>query len=146
MRVDLGSADIWLLQAVLCTANEARATWVALRDVIAMGDALNHSIFTLSELRGGAGRLRAAGLVELEGTSFRPTERGLELFGRSSYAADIYAQRSILKALLGTKEVSGDADVLPVEDYEGISARDLRQATAEYREQIGPGRSSERDG
>ena len=53
-------SDAWLLLSVALAAERGRAT---LKDVIAAGDAVNHAIFTLAELRRGFAKFIAAGHV-----------------------------------------------------------------------------------
>jgi len=70
-------SDAWLLTAAYeCAAAENP---VALSDVVAAGDHINHAIFTDEEFGHAFTRLTAAGLVEVIGDRLFITEAGLEL-------------------------------------------------------------------
>lgn len=66
-------SDAWLLNSVVMLGEEGGD----LSAVIGAGDAVNHAIFTLEELRSGFARLEAAGLVAKQGTGYAATGDGL---------------------------------------------------------------------
>jgi hypothetical protein len=70
-------SDAWVLTAAYACA--AAENPVALSDVVAAGDHINHSIFTDEELEHAFTRLTAAGLVEVTGDRVLVTEAGLVL-------------------------------------------------------------------
>jgi hypothetical protein len=75
-------SDVWLLQAVvLCGRNGVGS----LKDIVATGDYINHSIFTYEEMSGGLFRLTTAGLVAEEDGTFAATTEAL----RAHEAAEI---------------------------------------------------------
>jgi hypothetical protein len=67
--VPLTWADAWLLHAIVMAEKDGAA---ALHDVIDVGDYINHAVFTLAELDGGAARLAAAGLISVRGKALLP--------------------------------------------------------------------------
>lgn len=73
-------SDAWLFMAVAAGDRGAGAT---LKDVIAAGDFINHSIFSLGELRRGFARLTAGGYVREEAGQFSLTADGRALYGRA---------------------------------------------------------------
>lgn len=72
-------ADPWLLHAVLAAAGDEAA---GLADVIAMGDAINHAVFTYPEVDGGLARLTAGGWIMVEDKQIKPTDKARKLYER----------------------------------------------------------------
>lgn len=71
MSQDDASADGWLFVAVMMAAHSQDPR---LTDIIEVGDAINHAIFSLDELNGGFGRFRKLGLLTVNGDRFHPTD------------------------------------------------------------------------
>jgi hypothetical protein len=75
--IPLTWADAWLLHAIVVAGGGAAAR---LYDVIRAGDMINHAIFTVAELDGGATRLLAAGLISVQDKEFIPPRSVVELW------------------------------------------------------------------
>lgn len=70
-------SDSWLLAAIQgASSGGERPT---LSRIIAVGDYLNHPIFTTSEINGGLSRLSQAGLIQIDGEAFILTEAGTQI-------------------------------------------------------------------
>lgn len=59
--VPLNGTDEWLFKSIRDAAGRKGASLV---DIVSVGDYLNHSIFSLAELRSGLARLLAAGCIK----------------------------------------------------------------------------------
>jgi hypothetical protein len=70
-------SDSWLLAAIQGASSGGERPTLA--RIIAVGDSLNHAIFTTSEINGGVSRLSRAGLVQIEGEAFILTAAGTEI-------------------------------------------------------------------
>ncbi|MBZ5590008.1 MAG: hypothetical protein LAO05_15750 [Acidobacteriia bacterium] len=75
MNPEFSGSDSWVL---LATGLAARNRGARLAEVIAAGDAVNHAIFTLAELRRGFAKLIAAGYLRVEGGRFYLIESARE--------------------------------------------------------------------
>jgi hypothetical protein len=69
-------SDAWLLLAV---GSAAQSEPAELASIIAMGDAIEHAIFTKEELNGGIGRLQRASYIEYTPAGLALALRGREL-------------------------------------------------------------------
>jgi hypothetical protein len=66
------SSDAWLLQTLLMTCGEAGSS-ATMRSVIATGDYINHSIFSLEEILHGSASLIAMDFLVFENGKFQLT-------------------------------------------------------------------------
>ncbi len=62
-QIEFTWADIWLLQSIAVASQNNPAS---LKDVIAVGDAINHAIFTFTELQCGLAKLSSAEYIEYD--------------------------------------------------------------------------------
>ena len=62
-QIEFTWADIWLLQSIAVASQSNPAS---LKDIIAVGDALNHAIFTFTEIQCGLAKLISAEYIEYE--------------------------------------------------------------------------------
>ncbi len=63
-------SDAWLLQSILYSSKEGSSS---LKDIIAIGDVINHAIFAPGELQQGLIRLLNGNLINLENNRFSLT-------------------------------------------------------------------------
>jgi hypothetical protein len=82
-------ANAWLFQSIASAASQREAS---LREIVSIGDALNHAIFTNAELDGGLARLFAADLIEVRDRGLLLSDRGRELNNRVSRKRPALAQ------------------------------------------------------
>jgi hypothetical protein len=91
-------SDAWLLHAILVAA---QGTGVAdIIDVLWMGDALNHAVFTGEELNGGIVRLERAGLISYVKPEFHVTAEAAAIYERVK-ADDAYGVTEAIRRVLG---------------------------------------------
>jgi len=76
-RIKYTWSDSWLLLAIY-GATLANKT-AKLRDIIAIGDYINHAIFTVSELNGGLSRLHKGKLIKISKDRYSLAKRGKEI-------------------------------------------------------------------
>lgn len=126
-------SDAWLLQAIHFAAEGGGGS---IKDVIAVGDRLNHAMFTYEELDGGLARLIGADLVCEDAGSFRPTDSAREMFAKiAKRHKGIHAQRGALRIHLGAPDWSANYDsgfVDPDWTLDTLSPEAVTQACAEY--------------
>ncbi|HLG43354.1 MAG TPA: ankyrin repeat domain-containing protein [Planctomycetota bacterium] len=67
---DFKWSDAWLLQAVWSASASGRES-ASLKGIVGMGDAFNHAIFTIGELRNGFSKLVRAGYLSEEEGAFK---------------------------------------------------------------------------
>lgn len=70
-------SDAWLLTSLFMYDENLKQ--INLTNIIAYGDALNHSIFTLEELHTGFNKLYVVDLIEIKNDSIKLTQTGLEI-------------------------------------------------------------------
>jgi hypothetical protein len=119
-------SDAWLLLAIAIASQEAPAS---LEAVIAIGDGIQHAIFTHAELDGGLARLLAGALIEGDANRLTTTARGRELVAAAEGGkrTSILDQQHTLEQLLGAPAWSAetgaeaalpaDGSVVSVEQY-----------------------------
>lgn len=92
-------SDAWLLLAILYAQEPADRT-----ETVAIGDWIQHAIFTDEELEGGLGRLLSAGLaIEIDGR-FHPSPRVADWFEQASpKRSRIYKDLERVEAFLGIR-------------------------------------------
>jgi hypothetical protein len=133
---DFRWTDPWLLLAVAFASREGPAS---LAGVLAMGDGINHAIFTHAELDRGLVRLIAAGLVEREAGGFRLSGQGAQFVAQAS-AGDgqrIDVQLEAVRRLLAAPAWSADANAEVESTVETawsvVDPAEYRAATRQYR-------------
>lgn len=125
-------SDAWLLQAIICSDKEQGAS---LYDIISIGDALNHAIFTDEELESGFARLTEGGLIEERDERFFATTDAKEIYSKASSKS-----RSMFTILERLEKAIGAAPWQPnVEKsqyqlkYPGFSPEKVAEAKSQYR-------------
>ena len=119
-------SDAWLVHAAGMAATSGDSD---LATVIATGDAIQHAIFTRSELNGAIGRLQRAGLLAYDGGALRLTPNGSELFSNATAVGrTIRRHADALEVALGAEpchpkyrphEAAGnEVEVVSSEEYE----------------------------
>jgi hypothetical protein len=92
-------SDAWVLLAIILAAGNDSA---CLEEIVAVGDGINHAIFTENEMEGGLFRLSAGGYIEEMGDGFRPTIKGLEEYRLASKRTKVLLdQMGLLRQSLG---------------------------------------------
>ncbi|MCG8457321.1 MAG: hypothetical protein MI919_13680 [Holophagales bacterium] len=130
----LGS-DAWLLAAIhTADSGNSQPTLVG---VIAVGDAINHAIFTRSELDGGLSRLVRAGLVTVNGQRFGLTPLGREMAAKDpGTAKGVSAHVESIRKRLHASEQGPRTDPNDAWDPGApkvyVSEEDFRIAVDEY--------------
>jgi hypothetical protein len=128
-------SDAWLLAAVYCACLGGEPT---LSRILAAGDFINRTVFSLSELNGGLDRLERGGFVALQGGLCVLTE-----LGRAATLPDPKAKKGVFYHLETVRERLGVAACTTTEEpgpvgdgghpkvyvTEGM----LHEALAEYR-------------
>lgn len=121
-------SDAWLLNSLFMYDLEFKE--LILTNVIANGDALNHSIFTLDELNIGFNKLIDANLIQFRNNSIRLTELGVEIKTKASKDKGGFFQRieNSLNRLRNLKISSSN-----VSKHIFFSERDLENAYNSYK-------------
>jgi hypothetical protein len=125
-------SDAWLFMAV---ATGDRGGGATLKDVIAAGDFINHSIFNAGELRRGLAKLTTGGFVREEAGRFSLTADGRALYGRAhdnrpkTPLAVWDALNDVLGVSLAPDPTAFDDDLWA---YPSVKASDVRAAYDQY--------------
>jgi hypothetical protein len=125
-------SDAWLLQAIALAAEKAPAS---LKDVIATGDAINHAIFTYTELQTGLAKLLAAGYIEHEYDRFRLSPTFVAEYVRLSKSRGIRGQYQAIEKYLQATPWHPGYDPNKLEQnwlYAGVTQEDFDKAVQEY--------------
>jgi hypothetical protein len=103
-------ADAWILLSIIFGSSKSGSA--TLRDVIEVGDGLNHAIFNYGELDDGLWRLIEAGHIVRDGDRFRVTETVATAYGKISRRARVHMrQMEELETFLGV--TSSEVDYVP---------------------------------
>lgn len=134
------TSDCWLLLAIAIAAGDRDAP---LSSVIAVGDGINHAIFTSQELRRGTAKLVAGGFAHYESGRYSLTDAGHGLYDRTVGA--VHSRWRQLNELLGA--VGGPDDDPRFEDerfpFPALSDGEIRSAVREY---VGTGHTDRSSG
>lgn len=125
-------SDGWLLHAIAIAAEKIPAS---LKDVIAAGDALNHAIFTYTELQAGLAKLLAAGYIEHERDNFRLSSIFAEEYTRLSKGRSIRKQRQAIEQYLQATPWQPDHDLNKLEQKWScpiVAEKDFDKVIQEY--------------
>lgn len=120
-------SDAWLLQAVLYAGGLTDGA--ELRDVIGLGDGIRDALFTAEELRGGFGRLIAAGFVRAENDRYFVVGEARGLAKREGLSLGDH--RLEIEAFLAVSNYRGGD---PEEADPALSDEKIREATKAYLE------------
>ncbi len=105
-----------------------------LTDVVRIGDAINHAIFTINELRGGFRRLEMAKLIQCEQGHYRATDSAREILRPiRSKGLDIFSEVGEMCDYLTSEfRVRSDPDYVPSEET-NVSQAQLEEAVRVYK-------------
>ena len=125
------SSDAWLLLTIIYAGSgESKAT---LDKIIAVGDAVNHSIFNEDELESGLARLTAGGFIKEKNKVFSAA-----LKVRRAYAKTTTIRRAVDKELNDITQLIGAASPTSEQPninnlkYTGFSHEEFREAVDKY--------------
>jgi hypothetical protein len=134
--------DAWLLlsihDAFVAPEHPAGADRVTLTEVIAVGDALNHAIFTYDELSYGLARLIERGMIihDAGGFAIHPEfQQPMRKAARSYRTAMARVEALIGAAPWGTPGITVD---LGGERYDGVTDEELDRAYRAYSAEMDP--------
>ena len=92
-------SDAWFLTALIM-----RKDWANMKEIISIGDGLNHAIFTQNEINQALKRLIPVGYIETNGKKYRATEKAYELTNCVAYKrAGLFTQVYVILKRLNTK-------------------------------------------
>lgn len=130
------SSDPWLLQSIILSAKDGKSS---LKDILAMGDALNKAMFTDAELKGGFARLIAAKYITDSDKYFVPSDEVVAAFDKiQKKHKTVSTQWDALSTLLGAEKWDPSYDcgwIDPVYNHP-ISNEELVQAEKAYRKEF----------
>lgn len=129
-------SDVWLLHAVAVAGGDASGA--SLTDVIGVGDAINHALFTSAELRRGFAKLSAAGFVSERGARFFIEGEAADAWQRAFQHQRLGKQRKELETFLGAAPYpAGDPGFEDPEwPYPSLTDARIHAAEAEYRKRV----------
>ena len=134
-RVDFhfAASDVWLLLAVIIASDDASAR---VPEIIAVGDGLNHAIFTRNEFSKGLYRLVSAGYVEEVNGEFRPTRLTLAKYEEIVNKTKVwFNQMESLRAWISASSwEAGDSNLGANDkcDYAGFNDEEFFEAIRLY--------------
>jgi hypothetical protein len=103
-------ADAWILLSVIFGSDKSGSA--TLRDIIEVGDGLNHAIFNYGELDDGLSRLIEAGHIVRDGDQFRVSKTVATAYARISRRVRVHMkQMEELESFIGVKP--SDTDYVP---------------------------------
>jgi len=73
------TSDLWLLLSVILSGNGS-----TLRNIISVGDLMNHAIFTVDEINCGLSKLELNGYLEIRDKKFYPTSKAKDFYKGNS--------------------------------------------------------------
>ena len=91
--------DAWFLTALIVIKD-----WADMREIISIGDGLNHAIFMQKEINQALKRLIPVGYIETNSKRYRATEKAHELTNCASYKkAGLFTQIEVILKRLNKK-------------------------------------------
>ena len=98
-RVTYDFGDAWFLTALIVIND-----WADIKEIISIGDGLNHAIFTQSEINQALKRLIPAQYIETNAKKYRATEKAYELANCVAYKrAGLFTQIEVILKRLNKK-------------------------------------------
>ncbi len=131
-KIEFTWSDVWLLQAIALTSSKEPAT---LKGTIAVGDAINHAIFTFAEVQAGLARLLAAGYIIHEADKFSLSSTFREEFARLSKNRGIRKQSDAIEKYLHAPSWHAGYDphkLDPNWSYPGVTQEEFDKACEAY--------------
>jgi hypothetical protein len=127
-------SDIWLLQAIISGGGDEGAS---LYNIISIGDALNHAIFTDEELEGGFARLTEGKLIEERDGRFFATTEAKDIYSKaSSKSGSIFTIRDrVAKAIDAAPWQPQISRAENTPKYPGFSSEGVAEAIRQYQKE-----------
>lgn len=120
----------WLLLSILLASKKQPAD---LASIIAIGDGINHAVFTFSEMRDGLKQLIAADYVQRVGDRYQPTKAAFEEYNDiSKKTKSIHKQLELLRSKL----ISVPSDKIDKHCSFGLSQKFFQEAVDSYFKQF----------
>ena len=95
------ASDAWLLLSIIFAAGTDKAS---LERIIAIGDGINHAIFTEEEMEGGLYRLSRGGYIEDINGFFKPTSIALKKYNEIlKKKKGLLKQMELLREFIGAR-------------------------------------------
>ena len=132
MTIEHRWSDAWLLQSILLANKNGSSSLDA---VIGYGDAIQHSIFTINELRYGISRLEWAGLITRQGSALLPTPAALTLWSRATERTTVLDQlEALAESMSASSSATHDPNAIDTEHVPApLSQAVFDDALARYR-------------
>jgi hypothetical protein len=129
------ASDAWLLLSVIFAAGADQAS---LERIIAVGDWINHAIFTEEEMAGGLSRLSRGGYIEEINGLFRPTSIALEKYNEIlKKKKGLLKQMELLREFIGARPWGFDEPASRAEskhNYTGLTKERFAEAVKNYQQ------------
>jgi hypothetical protein len=126
-------SDAWLLLAIIYASQNGTPT---LAKVIATGDAINHAIFTPTELERGLARLSRGGYVGGHEGIFGPLEKAFEYEGSDRKNRVMLKEWKAVEKMLNARELGNGPTVDSEPNYPKFTIADYEEAIEEYRREV----------
>ena len=123
-------SDAWLLLAIVYASRTGDAT---LDKIIAAGDAINHAIFTPSELESGLARLLAGGYIERKVGVYSPCSKTFAYRKSRRRGRAMLSELKDVAAMLRTKDALAEQPASKKLDHPGFSIAAYEEAVERYR-------------
>jgi len=125
-------SDVWLLQTIISGGGDEGAS---LYNIISIGDALNHAIFTDEELEGGFTRLTEGKLIEERDGRFFATTEAKDIYSKaSSKSGSIFAIRDrVAKAIDAAPWQAKMSRAENTRKFPGFSSEGVAEAIRQYK-------------
>lgn len=128
--------DAWLLLAIIRAAGNEQAS---LAEIIAIGDSIEHAIFTEDEMEGGLYRLTAGGYVEEVNDGFKPTKSTVQKHSEiSKKKKAVQDQMEMWREVIGAPPWQGGTSIQSADKqkYEGFTHEKFAEAVTYYQENV----------
>ena len=126
-------SDAWLLLAIVYASRTGDAS---LDKIIAAGDAINHSIFTPSELESGLARLVAGGYIEQKVGVFSPCLKTLAYRKSRRRGRAMLSELKDVATMLRARDALAEQPSANNLDYPGFSIAAYEEAVEKYRREL----------
>jgi hypothetical protein len=129
-------SDAWLLYSIAAAGGDESGA--KLTDIVSVGDAINHAIFTSAELRRGFGKLTAAKLVAERRKLFFLKGEAVTAWRRAIKHRSAHKVLEVIEDFLGAAPYpAGDpAFEDPNWPYPSLTDARIKAAEAEYRRRV----------
>jgi hypothetical protein len=122
-------SDAWLLLSIIHASKRGGAT---LDRIIAAGDAINHDIFTPSEMESGLARLTSGGYIKEESGVFSPTRKAMRYSRFRLLPKSIYEELKDVGKFIGAAPFTSKQPNANELRYPGFSEAAFNEAYDKY--------------